>query len=61
VVEESRLFLREDHDPSCPIGEALEQDDPPLVNAAGGAGCAPFYRPIALLLWRPAAPDGEQG
>jgi hypothetical protein len=31
VVEESRLFLREDHDPSCPISEALEQDCPPLV------------------------------
>ena len=26
VVEESRLFLREDHDPSCSVGEALEQD-----------------------------------
>ena len=26
VVEEARLFLREDHDPSGPVGEALEHD-----------------------------------
>ena len=32
VVEEPRFFLREDHDPSCPVGEALEQDVPPLVR-----------------------------
>ena len=46
VVEEARLFLREDHDPSCSVGEALEQDDPPLVRLPAAAGCAPFYRPV---------------
>ena len=40
VVEEPRLFLREDHDPPCPVGEALEQDDPPLVRF-GEAGWMP--------------------
>ena len=32
VVEQPRLLLREDHDPSCSVGEALEQDEPPLVR-----------------------------
>jgi hypothetical protein len=32
VVEESCLLLREDHDPPGSVGEALEQNLPPLVR-----------------------------
>ena len=36
VVEQARFLLGEDYDPSRSVGEALEQNEPPL----GGPGCA---------------------
>jgi hypothetical protein len=48
VVEQARFLLGEDHDSSGSVGEALEQNDPPL----GELAVRPLYRPVARRLWR---------
>jgi hypothetical protein len=37
VVEQARFLLGEDHDPSGSVGEALEQNEPPLGGLAASA------------------------
>ena len=68
VVEESRFFLREDHDPSCSVGEALEQDDPPLVRfpmPEGSAGLVPILSAVSHHFFgdsrRPQLPGPGRG
>ena len=64
VVEEPRFFLREDNDPSCSVGEALEQDVPPLVRlpaptlVAGGSG---FTRRRAITRCPSTAKPADAG
>ena len=52
VVEQARFLLGEDDDPSRSVGEALEQNEPPLGEHAAPLPVFSFYRPVGPLLWR---------
>src|SRR6185369_13429505 len=56
VVEEPRLFLREDHDPSGSVGEALEQD-----SASREVLRRPHAPPAPEAADLPEPSDGEAG
>ncbi len=54
VVEQARFLLGKDNDPSRSVGEALEQNEPPL-----GEPVCSFYRPVGPLLWRRAESETD--
>jgi hypothetical protein len=51
VIEQARFLLGKDNDPSRSVGEALEQNEPPLGEPGACRLCS-FYRPPGPLLWR---------